>query len=145
MKDRKIIVIKLIAGSNTPIKEEINDELEVYQEFVGGNIEIVSLGERLAMVVNDEGLIRELPENMIASILYWSRCGRVVTPICGNAMLVGIRPEDEGEFGSVPNHTGAGQSERVRADHCAYQLFTAVEHSRQDIPFFFFRKLGTVI
>lgn len=102
MKDRKIIVIKLIAGSNTPIKEEINDELEVYQEFVGGNIEIVTLGERLAMVVNDEGLIRELPENIIASILYWSRCGRVVTPICGNAMLVGIRPEDEGEFGSVP-------------------------------------------
>ena len=121
MKDRKIVVIKLIAGSNTPIKEEINDELEVYQEFVGGNIEIVTLGERLAMVVNDDGLIRELPENIIASILYWSRCGRivtpicVVTPICGNAMLVGIRPEDEGEFGSVP------LSAQITVDLIAYQ------------------------
>ena len=98
---RKINVLKLTAGCNFAEPEEIEDELEVYQKFVDGCIEVARINERCVMVVNDEGLIRELPENIIASILYWSRCGRVVTPICGNAILVGYRPED-GSFCNIP-------------------------------------------
>ena len=101
MKNRKINVLKLTAGSVIADLEEIEDELEVYQKFVDGYIECVLINERLVMVVNDEGSIRELPENIIASCLYWSITGRPVTPICGNVILVGYRPED-GSFCNVP-------------------------------------------
>ncbi len=101
MKKRKIHVLKLTAGCDIAEPEEIEDELEVYQKFVDGCIEVVRINERLVMVVNDEGLIRELPENIIATILYWSINGQPVTPICGNAILVGYRPED-GSFGNIP-------------------------------------------
>lgn len=101
MKNRKIYVLKLTAGSVTAEPEEIEDELKVYHKFVDGFIEVVRINERLVMVVNDEGLIRELPENIIATILYWSINGQPVTPICGNAILVGYRPED-GSFCNIP-------------------------------------------
>ncbi len=99
--NRKINVLKLTAGSNIAEPEQIEDELEVYQKFVDGCIECVRINERLVMVVNDEGLIRELPENIIASCLYWSITDKPTTPICGNAILVGYRPED-GSFGNIP-------------------------------------------
>lgn len=102
MKNRKINVLKLTAGDTVVIEaSQIVDELEVYQKFVDGCIECVRLHERLVMVVNDEGLIRELPENIIASCLYWSITGQPVTPICGNAILVGVDPES-GEFCNLP-------------------------------------------
>lgn len=99
--NRKINVLKLTAGTVIAEPEEIEDELEVYQKFVDGCIECVRINERLVMVVNDEGLIRELPENIIASCLYWSITGMPSTPICGNAILVGYRPED-GCFCNIP-------------------------------------------
>jgi hypothetical protein len=101
MENRKIHVLKLTAGSYTAEPAEIEDELEVYQKFVDGCIEVVRLNARAALVVNDEGLIRGLKENPIATVLYWNLCGRPVTPICGNAWIVGVRSED-GEFTNVP-------------------------------------------
>lgn len=101
MKNRKIYVLKLTAGSCITEPEQIEDELEVYQKFVDGCIEVVRINERLVMVVNDEGLIRELPENIIASCLYWSITGKPATPICGNAILCGVNPES-GEFCDIP-------------------------------------------
>lgn len=101
MKNRKIFVLKLTAGSCIAVPEQIEDELEVYQKFVDGCIECVRIDEQLVMVVNDEGLIRELPENIIASCLYWSITGKPATPICGNAILVGVDPEN-GEFCDIP-------------------------------------------
>lgn len=101
MKNRKINVLKLTAGSVTAEPEQIEDELEVYQQFVDGCIECVRINARLVMVVNDEGLIRELPENIIASCLYWSITGKPATPICGNAILAGVDPES-GEFCDIP-------------------------------------------
>ena len=98
---RKINVLKLTAGCNFAEPEEIEDELEVYQKFVYGYIECVRLHERLVMVVNDEGLIRELPENKIATVLYWTAIRKPVTPICGNAILAGVNPEN-GEFCNIP-------------------------------------------
>lgn len=98
---RKINVLKLTAGSSIAEPEQVEDELEVYQKFVDGCIECVRINERLVMVVNDEGLIRELPENIIASCLYWSITGKPATPICGNAILVGVNPESS-EFCNIP-------------------------------------------
>ncbi len=45
------------------------------QDFVGGNIEIVNvlyLGKRCHMVVHEEGLIRELPKNLVATEIYYT-------------------------------------------------------------------------
>ena len=101
MENRKISVLKLTAGSFIAEPEVIEDELETYQNFVEGNIECVRIKKNLIMVVNDEGLIRELPENIIATILYWSIHGQPVTPICGNAILAGVDTEN-GEFCNIP-------------------------------------------
>lgn len=102
MKNKKINVLKLTAGNIIEVVlSQIEDELEVYQKFVDGHIECVRINERLVMVVNDEGLLRELPENRIATVLYWSINGQPVTPICGNAILVGVDPEN-GEFCNIP-------------------------------------------
>lgn len=98
---KKIIVLKILAGELHADPVEIEDELKTYQEYVDGNIEIVRLNARTALVINDEGLIRGLLENPIATVLYWNLCGRPVTPICGNAWIVGLRSED-GEFTNVP-------------------------------------------
>lgn len=99
--NRKIVVLKLTAGSNFADPEMIEDELEVYQKFVDGYIECVRINKRLVLVVNDEGLIRELPENIIASCLYWSITGKPATSIFGNAILCGVDPES-GEFSDIP-------------------------------------------
>ena len=101
MKNRKIDVLKLSADNIEVVPAQIEDELEVYQNFVDGCIECVRINERVVMVVNDEGLIRVLPENIIATALYWSITGQPVTPICGNAILVGVDPES-GEFCNIP-------------------------------------------
>lgn len=69
IKNRKINVLKLTAGSDIAEPEEIEDELEVYQKFVDGCIECVRINERLVMVVNDEGLIRDLPDNCNVPLL----------------------------------------------------------------------------
>ena len=43
--------------------------LEELQRFVGGYIEIVWLSGGMAMVVNEEGLLYQLPGNQLASVL----------------------------------------------------------------------------
>lgn len=102
MKNRKINVLKLTAGNNVEVVlSQIEDELKNYQDFVEGNIECVRIKKNLIMIVNDEGLIRKLPENIIATFLYWSIHGKAVTPICGNVILAGLDPENE-EFCNIP-------------------------------------------
>ena len=49
-------------------------KLKEMQEIVGGYIEIVSLDGGMIMVVNEEGLLKRLPPNVIASEL----AGRVI-------------------------------------------------------------------
>lgn len=87
------------AGSDEVKIKEIPDELTVYQDYVGGYIECVTLNPRTVMVVNDEGLICDLKENIIATMLYWSAIGHPVTHIAGNAVIVGCDGED---FADVP-------------------------------------------
>ena len=96
---KKIKAMFIEAGSFNVTVKEIDDELKVYQDFVGGFIECVSLNPRTIMVVNDEGLMCDLKENIIASMLYWSAIGYPVSPIAGNAVIVGRDGED---FANVP-------------------------------------------
>lgn len=56
----------------------------------GGYIEIVTVErDRIRMIVDDEGLIKDLPVNEHASLVYQVACGgRAQTPIAGPAVLV---------------------------------------------------------
>ena len=92
---RTIKAFKIPCNGQLPELVEIPDELEVYQEFVGGDIEIVRIPPDAIMVVNDPGPIDGLPINLIASAFY-----PAPTPICGNAWIVGDHHDEY--FHDVP-------------------------------------------
>lgn len=54
-------IIKKV-GEN-PRVEEIENELKTLQGIVGGYIEVVSMGEGIALVLNEEGKLVGLPAN----------------------------------------------------------------------------------
>lgn len=76
---------------------EINDRLEVYQHLVGGWIEVVlAAGLQMyhsAMVVNEEGILLDLPVNPLASMLYGDY-------IAGDVVIVG---RADPEFTDIPD------------------------------------------
>ena len=74
--------IKIIDASETG-----EFTLKELQDEVGGGIEIVKcrFGENLSMVVNDEGILRRLPLNPYASLLYQGILGDAL--IYGDAVL----------------------------------------------------------
>jgi Domain of unknown function (DUF3846) len=57
------------------------------QTLVGGIIEIVQLHHGQILVVNEEGLLKGLPLNTLASLVYLTHGGN--TYIVGNALLCG--------------------------------------------------------
>ena len=59
------------------------------QEFVGGLIEIIQLKKDLDLIVNEEGKIIGLPINNSATILAKKYNRDFLTPIVGNALVVG--------------------------------------------------------
>lgn len=76
---------------------DISDRLENYQQLVGGYIEVVYAAAlqpyHAAMVVNENGLLDDLPCNPLASILYGDY-------IAGNAVIVGTAGP---EFTDIPD------------------------------------------
>jgi hypothetical protein len=91
--------IKWINHNGGTIIEEADKppKLDRVQEFVDGWVEFVKVLDRddkaRWMLVNDEGLIRDMPINPEASLLYarnsLKRFGKFpTTPIAGNAVLL---------------------------------------------------------
>lgn len=76
---------------------EISDTLEVYQNLVGGWIEVVRAAGLLpyhsVMAVNEEGVLLDLPVNPLASMLYGDY-------IAGDAVVVGTIGPD---FTDIPD------------------------------------------
>lgn len=76
---------------------EINDTLEVYQHLVSGWIEVVHAAGlqhyHSAMVVNEEGVLLDLPVNPLASMLYGEY-------IAGDVVIVGRAGP---EFTDIPD------------------------------------------
>lgn len=68
---------------------EVANELEALQELVGGYIETVQIATNLAMIVNEEGKLMNLPDNF--------RFGNDM--IKGTALFVGVAGD---EFDDVP-------------------------------------------
>lgn len=60
----------LMITTDTIIQRRIDGSLESMQAIVDGYIEIVTLGKTLRMIVNEEGLLRDLKVNYLASMLY---------------------------------------------------------------------------
>src|SRR5262245_54888766 len=74
--------------------------LEQMQKAVGGYIEFVTLRivgrERHIMIVNEEGLLKDLPVNPQATALYVEATrGAAVTPIVGDVILATLRNPGE--------------------------------------------------
>lgn len=60
----------LTITTDTIIQCRIDGSLKSMQDIVDGYIEIVTLGKTLRMIVNEEGLLRDLKVNYLASMLY---------------------------------------------------------------------------
>ena len=65
-------------------------ELEELKEFVGGYIEIVQLNDKQLIVVNEEGKLKNLPHNPIATEAFYLAKGWHDT-IVGNALICDVK------------------------------------------------------
>jgi hypothetical protein len=85
-------------GTMSEVKlAEGDGQLAQLQQLVGGFIERVKprgLPPHLAMICNQEGLLRELPANLMATAFYWFGLNeddvraRNATPVCGDVVIV---------------------------------------------------------
>lgn len=101
----------------TPTGAEITNikpELESYQRLVGGNIDCVTIAPgKLVMVVNDEGLLLDLPLNPGASAIA-DRC------IVGDVCIVGVDVDD---FTDIPSTVLPTLMSVANMALAAYQIF----------------------
>jgi hypothetical protein len=70
----------IVINMNGATYEIQKTTLDVLQGIVGGYIEALKMKDGNLMVVNEEGLMKNLPVNPYASLLYGS-------PIVGNAVV----------------------------------------------------------
>lgn len=73
--------------------------LELLQTTVGGLIEAVTLEPGIVMWVNEEGLIRGLPVNRLASLMH-SNGREAITVITGDVIITGM--DQKGETRGLP-------------------------------------------
>ena len=81
---------------------EIPSSLDSLQSQVEGFIEFLDVDGKLAAIINEEGKLKGLPHNPIATAFAQQHCG--IAPydiIVGNMLLVGSN--DEGDTIDVPN------------------------------------------
>lgn len=83
IENRKVTLIEIAGG--TP-----DEELHAMQAAVGGYIETVTLAEDAAMIVDEEGLLKCLNQNALASLVARQQ-------IVGTAVIVGLGVDADGE------------------------------------------------
>lgn len=83
IENRKVTLTDIANG--TPA-----DELHALQAAVGGYIETVTLAEDAVMIVNEEGLLKCLNQNALASLVARQQ-------IVGTAVIVGLDVNADGE------------------------------------------------
>ncbi|MBQ9599858.1 MAG: DUF3846 domain-containing protein [Clostridia bacterium] len=100
MKEKQIRVLR-VYPRHTPIPADIDNTLEALQDAVGGYIETVHITDKLVIVCNEEGKLKNLPANRE---LVWKLGGKdkqIVTTrdiICGDFIICGIK---DGDFRSL--------------------------------------------
>lgn len=101
MKTKTIRALK-VYPRHYPIPTDIDNTLEALQEFVGGYIETVTITEKLVLICNEEGKIKNLPKNRE---LFWTigedKERRVIRRDClvGDALICAY--DNEGNFRSL--------------------------------------------
>lgn len=83
IENRKVTLIDIANG--TP-----DEELHAMQAAVGGYIEVVRISEDAALIVDEEGLLKALNQNALASLVARQQ-------IVGTALLVGTAFDADGE------------------------------------------------
>lgn len=83
------------------VMHHVKDELSKYQEIVGGYVEAIKLDEQHVMLVNEDGMILNLPINRLArQILVQARFPNDgVVPILGNVVIIGVDGPDFTDIG----------------------------------------------
>lgn len=91
----KVVVIR---REESPVVEEIGEELKDLQEVVGGYIQAVMPWEDdVALICNEEGKLNGWPSNRFIK----DENGRVLDVVCGTFFLAYAPPESE-KFLSMP-------------------------------------------
>lgn len=95
----KLTVVYVEVGKE-PIVKTIKHTLEEMQKLVGGYIETVRIAEDILLIVNESGMIDELPVNFVT---YVSRNGAIVPvhAIHGNVLFTAFTTWDGAEFVSL--------------------------------------------
>lgn len=83
IENRKVTLIDIDNG--TP-----ETELHAMQAAVGGYIEVVRISDDAALLVDEEGLLKVLNQNALASLVSRQQ-------IVGTALLVGVETDADGE------------------------------------------------
>ena len=88
MEKIKVVVVR---PCEAPEVLEIDATLESYQQLVGGYIECVyPFKDRVGLVCNEEGKLRNLPPNRCLT----TPRGRVLDVVAGTFFIVGLGEED---------------------------------------------------
>ncbi|MDF2010223.1 DUF3846 domain-containing protein [Priestia megaterium] len=85
---KKITVVSVKVGEQPDVLS-IEADNEKYRELVGGWIEPVRIAEDIFMIVNEEGMIQNLPVNFAIAT-----GNEQVLEIHGNVFFIGIAGED---------------------------------------------------
>lgn len=84
----KIVVCEV---GKKPVIKEVDGTLESYQKILGGYIEPVYVyDDGACLLVNEEGIIRNLPVNK----LLVDKDSHIVNALFGNIIVVGLGEED---------------------------------------------------
>ena len=82
----------------TIIGETIKKQNDSIHKHLGGYFDIVRMGPDAVMLVDDEGLLKQLPLNPAANLI-----SGYPSPLVGTALIVGTQPGPDGdEFCDVP-------------------------------------------
>ena len=77
--------------------QNISEQNNSIHEYLGGYFDVVRMGRDACMLVDDEGLLKGLTQNMLAMMI----SGYPL--LVGTALIVGTRPGDDGdEFCDAP-------------------------------------------
>lgn len=88
MKKEKIKILKL--EPHEELKEiEIENSLEALQKEVEGYIEFIRVDKNHALIVNEEGKIRQLPVCLVLK-----QNSKIIDELVGNILFVRIKDED---------------------------------------------------
>lgn len=91
MKKIKIIYAGVVEGDFNNM--EVENDLKVFQNLVGGQIEVITLTTDLAIIVNEAGRLLRMPDNENAPAPF-------AYTLKGNFLIVGVNGDDFTDWNS---------------------------------------------